>query len=142
MSLCQGYKCSDDKNIGTVRLRNYSKINHENTKVRKHEIRHRNALSRLRRNFSDRINKIYMIFIYPVHPCPKVEIPIPSSYGKSATSRLKPLFRFLIYNTAYRANKIITKTFTALAHPTDPTSRIPYHQGMVRNVSCNCGSGP
>jgi len=158
MSLCQGYKCSDDKNIGTVRLRNYSKINHENTKVRKHEIRHKNALSRLRadlENFEHRFSQIYTdniivhkfknlcssVFIC-VHLCPKVEIPIPSSYGKSATSRLKPLFRFLIYNTAYRANKIITKAFTALAHPTDPTSRIPYHQGMVRNVSCNCGSGP
>ena len=62
MSLCQGYKCSDDKNIGTVRLRNYSKINHENTKVRKHEIRHRNALSRLRadlENFEHRFSQIY-----------------------------------------------------------------------------------
>ena len=57
-------------------------------------------------------------------------------------NRLKPLLRFLICNTAYRANKIITKAFTALAHPADLTSRIPYHQGMIRNISSNRGPGP
>jgi hypothetical protein len=31
-------------------------------KVRKHETRHRNELSCLRQDFSDRMNKIYMIF--------------------------------------------------------------------------------
>ncbi len=36
----------------------------------------RNEFSRLRRDFSDRMNKIYMIFIYPVDPVKKKEIVI------------------------------------------------------------------
>ena len=47
------------------------KTYHENTKVRKHEKRHRNELSSLRQDFSDRMNRIYMIFIYPVDPVKK-----------------------------------------------------------------------
>ena len=48
-------KCS------TCAVKKLFEINHENTKVRKHETRYRNALSCLRQDFSDRINKIYMI---------------------------------------------------------------------------------
>ena len=71
------------KKIGPCAVKKLLKINHENTKVRKHETRHRNELSRLRRDLEScghRFAQIYTdnIIVHKfenlkicVHPCPK-----------------------------------------------------------------------